>query len=53
MSQQPCPRCGGAGVTEKVEQTVERDENGNMVPKRHSYISQCTHCGGKGWVMGQ
>jgi RecJ-like exonuclease len=50
MAEQTCYRCGGAGVVEKQEYTVELDANGNQVPKHHSYLGPCDACGGSGKV---
>lgn len=50
MSEQMCPRCAGAGVTEQTRHSVDLDENGNMVPKQESFLGPCGHYGGKGYV---
>jgi DnaJ-class molecular chaperone len=47
-----CPVCSGQQGTEKVQHTVERDENGNMVARENRYWSPCNMCGGSGVVTG-
>lgn len=52
VQQALCPACGGRGVTEKREHTVDRNETGEQVPCVRNYISPCTMCGGSRVVAG-
>ncbi|MFI6449423.1 hypothetical protein [Kitasatospora sp. NPDC050543] len=48
---QTCPSCGGARGTDKVEASVELDEQGQLVPKQRSVWSPCGLCHGQGTVV--
>ncbi|WP_165854447.1 hypothetical protein [Streptomyces sp. V2] len=48
MSDQPCSACGGTGLTEHVEHTVEIDENGNQKPVERRWTGPCGRCSGSG-----
>ncbi|GAA2827138.1 hypothetical protein GCM10010441_59450 [Kitasatospora paracochleata] len=46
MPEQQCPACGGTGVTERTDHTMELDADGKQVPTVHRYTAQCSTCGG-------
>lgn len=48
MPGNPCSKCGGQGVTDREEHTVELDEHGNQVPVIRHSTQQCDMCGGTG-----
>ncbi|MEW2625645.1 hypothetical protein [Streptomyces sp. NPDC048106] len=45
---QPCGACGGSGLTEHTEHTVEIDKDGNQVPATRSWTGACGACHGSG-----
>ncbi len=47
-----CDACGGTGLTDKTQHTVDLDENGHQVHVQRSFVSSCTHCSGAGKVSG-
>ncbi|WP_178880230.1 hypothetical protein [Streptomyces acidiscabies] len=48
QDQPPCNACGGSGLTEHEQHTVETDENGNQKPVVHRFTGACGRCGGTG-----
>lgn len=45
---QTCQACGGDGVTDHVEHTVEIDKDGNQIPVEHRWMGPCGTCNGSG-----
>ncbi|MDT3400441.1 hypothetical protein RKE29_28180 [Streptomyces sp. B1866] len=47
---QACPGCGGTGLTDHTEHSVETDEDGQQKPVVRSWIGSCSVCNGTGVV---
>ncbi|WP_186767972.1 hypothetical protein [Streptomyces qinzhouensis] len=48
MSDQPCTACGGTGLTEHEQHTIELDENDRQKPVVHRWTGACNRCSGSG-----
>ncbi|MER5495255.1 hypothetical protein ACSMX9_15680 [Streptomyces sp. LE64] len=48
MSDETCPACGGTGLTEHEQHTVETDEEGSQTPLVRRWTGACGTCTGTG-----